>query len=168
METEKNQRIADRDMRHEVVRNKLDKFFGPAGSFAGYFLIVAGIVASFFSLTGLILVLIGAFMGFTYSSTLVEPDKKRLRFTNNLFGFIPVGNRTYIEPDMKIGIRKTGRSWSAYSLSNRPLDIARNDFRIVLLDKNGQEIIPIKRETDLESAKANLDVLGRQLELRAE
>lgn len=62
-----------------ITRNKLDKTFGPVGSLAGIF----------YSLTGLILVLIGAFVGFTSTMTLVDfvkrdfPTKKKFGYLNH-------------------------------------------------------------------------------------
>jgi hypothetical protein len=58
-------------------------------------------------LSGLILIIIGAFIGFTTSSTLVDFDKKRIKFSNNLFGIITTGKWTYINSDMKFGIKKS-------------------------------------------------------------
>ena len=42
-----------------IIKNKLDKSFGPVGSSTGIFMFIAGLVATYNSLTGLILVLIG-------------------------------------------------------------------------------------------------------------
>jgi hypothetical protein len=61
-----------------ITRNKLDKTFGPVGSLAGIFLFIAG----------LIIVLIGAFVGFTSTMTLVDfvkrnfKTKKRFEYLN--------------------------------------------------------------------------------------
>jgi hypothetical protein len=39
---------------------KFEKSFGPVASFSGYVILVVGLVAIYFSLTGLILIIIGA------------------------------------------------------------------------------------------------------------
>ena len=55
---------------------------------------------TYFSHYGLvwILVVIGAFVGFTYSSTSIGiSDKKKLKFSNNIFGFIPIGYWTCVD-----------------------------------------------------------------------
>lgn len=71
-----------------IITNKLGKSFGPVGSFSGMILFVAGFVLTFFYISGLILVLVGAFVGFSTESALIDPEKKRVRFSNNLFGII--------------------------------------------------------------------------------
>jgi hypothetical protein len=146
-----------------TTRNKLDKVFGPVGTSAGIFLFAAGLIITFFSLPGLILVLIGAFVGFTSTSTLIDFDKKRIRFSNNLFGIIPIGQWIYIQTDMKIGIKKSNKVWRAYSRSNRTLDIANNDYRLILYDSKGKEIIPLQKSDNLDSAKLDLDKFSKQL-----
>lgn len=147
------------------TRNILDKMFGPAGTSAGLFILVAGLIVIYFSLVGFILVLTGAFVGFTSTSTSIDFDKKRLRYSNNLFGILPIGQWIFIRTDMKIGIKKSNKVWRTYSRSNRILDIADRDYRLVLYDSNGNEIMPIKKSGDLATAKLNLDVLSKQLGL---
>jgi len=146
-----------------TTRNKLDKVFGPVGTSSGIFLFVAGLIITYFSLTGLILVMIGAFVGFTSTSTLIDFDKRRLRFTNNIFGIIPIGQWIYIQTDMKIGIKKSNKVWRAYSRSNRTLDITNNDYRLILYDSKGKEIMPIQKVDNIDSAKSNLDKFSKQL-----
>ncbi len=46
---------------------KFEKTFGTVASFSGYVMIIEGLIASWFSLTGLIGVLFGAFVGLTNS-----------------------------------------------------------------------------------------------------
>jgi hypothetical protein len=137
--------------------------FGPAGTSAGIFLFFAGMIISFFSLAGLILVLIGAFIGFTSTSTSIDFDKRRLRFSNNIFGIFPIGQWILIQPGMKIGLKKSNKVWRTYSRSNRTLDITNKDYRLILYDSNGREIMPIQKSDHIDSAKSNLDKLSKQL-----
>lgn len=146
-----------------TTKHKLDKMFGPVGTSAGIFILVAGLIITYFSLTGLVLVLVGAFVGFTSTGTLIDFEKKRLRFSNNIFGIFPIGQWIFIQTDMKIGIKKSNKVWRAYSRSNRTLDIANNDYRLILYDSNGREIMPIQKSDNIDSAKLNLDKLSNQL-----
>ena len=102
-----------------VIKNRLDKPFGPMAAFAGIVMFIAGLAATYFALTGLILVLIGALLGFTSTSTLVDTDKKRIKLSNNLFGILPVGKWIDIKPGMKVGLKKIRSGYRAYSRSNR-------------------------------------------------
>ena len=148
-----------------TTNNKLDKVFGPVGTLAGIFVFVAGLIITYFSLTGLFLVFIGAFFGFSSTSTLIDFDKKRLKFSNNIFGIIQIGEWIYIQTDMKIGIKKSNKIWRAYSQSNRTLDLEINDYRLILYDFQGKEIMPIQKLNNWASAKLNLDKLSNQLEI---
>ena len=70
-----------------ITRNKLDKTFGPIGSLAGIFLFIAWLIITCFSLTGLILVLMGAFVGFSSTMTLVDFVKRDFT-TKKRFGYL--------------------------------------------------------------------------------
>ena len=115
-----------------VANNKIDQSFGPVGSFAGKLVFFAGIVAVYFSWYSVFLVFVGAFVGFSCSVTEIDFDKKRLRFSNHLFGFIKSGSWVNIMPEMKIGITKSRRTWKSYSGGNRELDVTNEDYRLIL------------------------------------
>jgi hypothetical protein len=149
-----------------IINNKLDKAFGPVGSSAGIFLLIAGLGISYFSFSGLILVLPGAFIGFTSTSTAIDFDMKRIRFSNNLFGIIKTGKWISIEPDMKIGIKSLTRGWRAYGRGNQTFDIKTKDFRLVLRDSGNKQILQIKKTDTLDSAKVELIKLSYQLGIR--
>jgi hypothetical protein len=146
-----------------ITNNKLDKVFGPVGTSSGILLFVAGLILTWFYFSGLILVVIGAFVGFTYESTLIDDDKKRVKFSNNLFGIIKTGKWIQIESLMKIGIKETNITWQAHSRGDRTIDITNKDFRIVLFDLENREIMPLKKTSSLESAKMELEILGNKL-----
>lgn len=146
-----------------IEKNKFEKSFGPVGSPAGIVLFIAGIILSYFYLTGLILILIGAFVGFSSTSTLIDYEKKRVKFSNNLFGIIKVGAWLSIDPSMKVGIKNSNLTWRSYSQGNRPLDVKSNDYRIILFDEMNKEIMPIKKFKSKESAKTELVSIGEKL-----
>ena len=149
------------------ANNKLDKSFGPVGSFAGIIVFLAGLGSLYFSWYSLILVLIGAFMGFTYSSTEIDFDRKRVRFLNNLFGVIKIGQWMSVKPGMKIGIIKSRKIWKTYSVGNRELDVTNEDYRLVLYDSSGKKIMPVKKADNMNSAKMELETICRQLEIKS-
>jgi len=149
------------------MKNKLDKSFGPVGSFAGIIVFLAGLGSLYFSGFSLILVLIGAFMGFTYSSTEIDFSRKRVRFLNNLFGVIKLGQWMNVKPDMKLGITKSRKIWKSYSGGNRELDITNEDYRLVLYNSSGKKIMPVKKVDNMNSAKMELETICRQLEIKS-
>jgi hypothetical protein len=148
-----------------ITNNRLDKSFGPAGSSAGLVLFAAGLISAWFYPLTLILVLVGAFMGFTFSGTQVDDVKKRVRFSNNLFGIIHTGRWLNIEPGMKVGLKKSDVTWRAYSMGNRNTEVSDRDFRIILFDAGNREIMPLKKTRTPDEAKDELEKLSARLGL---
>lgn len=149
------------------LRYPLDKSFGPVGTTSGMILFAAGIVLSilYFSFAGPILILAGAFIGFSYTRTVIDLLKNRILFSQQIFGIIPNGKWLTITPDMKIGIKKAQHSWRAYSRGNRTLDMTMKDFRVMLYDSTGNEILPIRKTKTLEEAQRNITELNKILNL---
>lgn len=148
-----------------TTNNKLDKSFGPIGTVAGITIFAAGIILVFFSLSGLFLILLGAFVGFSSTGTLIDFDKKRIKFSNNLFGMFSVGKWIDISTDMKIGIKKSNKTWRTYSQGSRTLDISNQDFRIILYDSANKQIMPVMKTKTLDSAKIEIEKLSSQIGL---
>ena len=148
-----------------IYKNKLDNAFGPVGSTAGIFIFGAGIVASFYSPGGLLLVVAGAFVGFTSTSALIDTDRKRVKLRSNYFGIIKTGKWIDIEPGMKIGIKKMHKSWRAYSRGNRRLDVPEKNYRIFLFDKNNKKIMSLMKTDSFHDATELQDELSARLGL---
>lgn len=148
-----------------ITKNKLDKIFGPIGSIAGVTVLVAGVALIFTSWYGLTLIFIGAFVGLTSTSTIIDFGKMRIKLSTNLFGLISIGEWIDIKSDMKIGIKKSNITWRTYSRSNQTLDIAKHDFRIVLYNSAGNELLPLKKCKTLELAKNEIEMLAGKLGL---
>ena len=148
-----------------IIRNKLDKTFGPFGSSTGLFLVAGGFVATYFSISGLLIVLIGAFAAFTSTSTFIDADNRRIKYSDNLFGFLPVGKWLEITPDMKLGLRKSHRGFTGYIRVNQPLGISENDIRIFLYDSNNKQIMPVNKFSSLEAAQNALNNLSSLLRI---
>jgi hypothetical protein len=150
-----------------IVNNRIDKAFGPIGAVAGITIFIVGLVLVFFSLYGLILVLFGAFVGFSSTSTMIDCEKKRVKFSNNLFGIISIGRWLSVEPGMKVGIQKTNRTWRTYSRGNRILDITDRNYRIVLFTSDDKPLMPLKRTETIDSGEKEVDNMNNLLGLPA-
>lgn len=148
-----------------IIKNKLDIAFGPFGSSTGFFLFIGGIIATYFSIFGLIIVIIGAFAGFTSTSTFIDSDNKRIKFSNNLFGFISVGKWIDIKPGMKIGLKKSHKGYRAYIRGTQPIGIHINDIRIYLYGPDNKLIMPVKKINSYASSKRELSELSNLLGL---
>jgi len=149
-----------------IKEHKLDKSFGPIGTIAGITIFVVGVALISFSISGLVLIIIGAFVGFSSTSTLIDSNNKKVRFCNNLFGIIKVGKWITIETNMSVGIKQSNRTWRAYSRGSRSIDISDKDFRIILFDSKGKQILPLMKVLTLESAKEEARLISEQLNLK--
>lgn len=147
-----------------IQKNKLDKTFGPVGSIAGIILFLAGIYTLVYSYTGIAIIVLGAFVGFTCSYAYIDISKKRVKLSTSLLGFIPTGNWVPIMPTMNLEIKKSNYAWAAYSRSNRTLNIDNNDFYIVITDFK-KVSIPLLKSGSLENAKIKLAQLEQQLSI---
>ncbi|ASB48210.1 hypothetical protein [Alkalitalea saponilacus] len=145
----------------------LDKSFGPAGAVAGYFLIAVGVATIYQSFSGAILIVLGSFMAFSNTGASIDIDNFKIRFSNNLFGFIRLGNWQYVSPKMKIGLSNTKLVYRVYSMSNRSIEVKNSDFRIFLYNednKKGQAICRFKEKEDAEEELIKLsDLLGLEV-----
>jgi len=148
-----------------IIKNKLDKPFGPFGSSTGFFLFLGGIIATYYSPIGLIIALVGAFVSFTTTSTLIDTENKKVKFSNNLFGFISIGKWIDIKSDMKIGLKKSHMGYRAYTRGTHPVDIHNNDIRIVLYSSENKQLMHLQKFTSYEKSKAGIKELSSVLSL---
>lgn len=149
-----------------IIKNKLDTAFGPFGSSTGFFIFLGGILATFYSFFGLIIVVIGAFASFTTTSSQIDTTKMKIRHANNLFGFIPAGKWIDISPDMKLGLGKSHKGYQAYIMGTQPIGIHYNDIRIFLYDAENKQIMPIQKFKTYESSITELENLSSRLGLK--
>ena len=147
------------------VKIKIEKPFGPAGSTAGIAMLLAGTIYVYFSLLGIILIVIGAFIGFTSEITFLDIEKRKIRFSSVLFGIFPTGKWIDITNEMKIGLVNSQRGFRTYSRGMRTNDVILKDRRIMLFGPDHKKIGPIKKCNSLESAKKSSEELSQLLGL---
>lgn len=144
---------------------KFDKTFGPVASFSGIIIFIAGLIATYYALTGLVLVFIGAFIGFTDSSTTIDTENKKVKFSDNIFGIIKVGKWISVDKNMQIGIKQRNKVYRTYSRSNRTLDLEIHDKKLYLLDENKNPILPILKVQNNEDTKEEINKISRELNI---
>jgi hypothetical protein len=121
------------------------KSFGPVASFSGMIIFIAGLIATYHSYSGIILVIFGSFVGFTNSSTTIDPVNKRIRHSTNIFGVIKIGKWLRVDKNMRLAIKKDNKVYRTYSRSNRVLDIKSEARVIYLCDEHGNILIPVMK-----------------------
>lgn len=147
-----------------IVNTLENRSFGPFASATGLSMFVIGAVLAFFHLSAIILVIIGAFIAFTSTRTIIDTEKRRVRHADFLFGVIPTGKWLNIRDDMKLGLRKVRRGYTGYIRVNQPMDIKYLDIRIFLYDAANKTIMPLKSvmpgESEQDELKAMASLLG--------
>ena len=146
-----------------MIKNRFGLTFGPFGSSTGFFLILGGIAATWFSVYGLLIVFAGLFALFTDTSTKIDIEGRKIRHSDNLFGLIPIGKWVEISPGMKLGIKKTHRGFVGYIRVNQPMGIHEHDIRIIVYGADNKPIMPLKSFNSLESAREDLKYFSQQL-----
>jgi hypothetical protein len=149
-----------------LLKNKIYNSFGPFESFAAKLVFIFGFAVVWFSLKAILLILGGAFFGFTYFCTTIDIEKHRVRSGDVLFGIISTGRWTNIKPDMTVGVIKWEKVWRILSLSNRRVSVPENDFLVVLFNSNGNKLLTLNKKPSLELANDELFHLGDLLNLR--
>lgn len=136
-----------------IIDNKLEKLFPPAASFAGYIILIVGLLIFVYNLiAGLVISVFGGFMSFTYSGIQIDLESRRFRKYICIFGikhgvWITLNNYPYIT------ILHKNIVTTAYSRSNRPATTSdENYFDICILNDTQQEKIIIKRLKSKEQA----------------
>lgn len=148
-----------------VTDNKIDNLLGSSGTFTGYSLMIFGAIGTYFNLTGLILVVAGMFMAFTFDGTIIDYNSRRIKSYICFFGLLKVGKWYSINDFTKFSIHKSNRSYTMYSRANVPLTVKNSDIRLVLLNKTGSLKVTIKKYNSFEAARKEMSELIRDLQL---
>lgn len=148
---------------------KLDTVFGPSGTFAGYVLIVTGVL-SFFVMenpaAGLVPVLVGAFVAFSSTGVQLDLDSGKVRAYTAYFGFLKSGKWQGLDLYDQIQIAEPVIHYRSYSLSNRSLDIYKKDYRIMLLGDHLRLRIPLQKFKSYEQADREAEKISSLLNIR--
>jgi hypothetical protein len=148
-----------------IIKNRLDRTFGPFGTSAGFFLMLGGMGATLFSPFAILLAFLGAFICFTTSGAEIDAGKKKVRLADYIFGIIPIGKWIDIDPNMKVGLKRFHRGYTAYSRASQSMDLHLNDLRIFLYSSKNKEIMPLKKIEAGGSPEDELREMGRILGL---
>ena len=136
----------------------------PARKFAGYIVLVAGIVAVVLgSWFAVLLVVMGAYLSLTRFGTELEPDKDRYREFNSFAG-IRFGTWHHLHRYPYLCILKTDLTSSAYSLSNRNAVTGSESYmEVYLLSESHHHRILLKRCESIKEAEESGIELSQKL-----
>jgi hypothetical protein len=140
-----------------VHKNKLDKIAGPSGTFSGYVLLTFGLIATFFSLTGIIVVLLGILLAFAFNCSEIDSEKRIIRSGIIIFRWTFFLNKIEINDSYRLEIKHVKAKYSVYSASNRKLDIAQTDYRIYIYSSEHLNRILLAKFLNLVEAQKEIE-----------
>ncbi|MGF7140426.1 hypothetical protein [Roseimarinus sediminis] len=148
-----------------MIKNPIDYSFGPAGRNAGILIFVAGLAVIYFSYLGIALTLVGATMAFTRTTTIIDTREKRIRFDEKLMGIFGFGKWIDLLPAMYLKIEAETRGFSINSQSNKTFNLKEKSYKIILLNQEGEKVMPVKKCRNKQDAENDLTVLATQMGL---
>ncbi|MBN2779072.1 MAG: hypothetical protein JXR36_15650 [Bacteroidales bacterium] len=148
-----------------MINNKIDSIFGTVGVFAGWIILAFGIYSCFYSLIGISTVIVGLFLAFTNTSTKIDFENRKAKFSNNLFGIFSVGYWTDITSGMSLSLQKTTKSQNIFAFSNQKTTNTAQDYRIMLINEKGIAIMPLKKFDKKEDAENEIAELTKKLKI---
>jgi hypothetical protein len=138
------------------------KFFGKSAEYTGYALIAGGLLAilSTNSPVALFLIIPGIFMAFTFSGTIIDPDKRKIKPYTCIFGVYNAGKWFSLSLFSRFQITKNTGRYTTYSRGNVRFDMDVTDVRLLLGSHDGKLIITINKFRNFEDAQKVKDELS--------
>ena len=146
------------------IDNKLDSFFGPSGTFAGYVLMIAGVVTMLEGY-GIVFLILGAFMSFTFLGTEVDISSDQYRYYVKLFGVFKRGTWQSLKFIQALRVVRGKVSYTTYSRSNRTLNLSKKDYRVILEGYEGTIRVPVIKYKTFEEASTKASELRDVLDI---
>jgi len=123
------------------------------------------IYAVFYSWIGFTTIIVGAFLAFSNTSSIIDFENKKIKFSNNLFGLISIGYWMEVKPDMNLKIVNIAKVNTTYSQSNRKTSLKTLDYRITLYGSDDKQLVALKKFKNKEDASKELAEYGAKLGL---
>lgn len=143
-----------------IINNKLDKVFGPSGTFAGYIMIGIGVIFAFHSLGSIILIIPGAFTAFSTTGTIINTETKKVKYYTSYFGLTKTGKWLDINIFSEIRLSRSIISYRVYSRSNRQTETKKSGYRISFYSQEKKDQIPVMHCSDIQTARDEADKIS--------
>jgi hypothetical protein len=148
-----------------IIRNNINLFFTKAGLIAGILFIITGIwISVLYTIKGVLVILIGAFLGFSTETTLIDSVKKKIVHATMWVGLINLDGWIDIKTGMSLRIQKPEYSYLLSGKKRRRIEKGDDFYYMLLFDEKDEFILPIKKyklkqdaENDLQRMK---DLMG--------
>lgn len=136
------------------------KFFSTSQITVGYVFIVCGIIFSFYRLTALIFLIPGLFMAFTFTGSILDIEKKKVKSYTCLGGIITTGKWVPVNTFTHFIIQRATRKYSAYSRGSVRFDMNVSDIKLLMASHDSSQKILIARYNNFEMAQKEKEDLS--------
>lgn len=152
-------------MNQKSINNSLGRVFPPAALIGGVLFLTLGFIGFMGGhVVGLIVLLIGGFVCFTFHGVEINIEKKTIRSYTSYFG-IKSGKIKDISSYPFICILKSNKSYKMHGRANQSVAYSETTYDIYLLNKTHQEKILLKIEKGQEQAIQSAKELAAYLDI---
>jgi len=102
-------------------------------------------------------------MAFTYSGTIIDTDKKRIRPYTNISGLIRTGKWIDVSVFTRFCIQKTTKKYSSYSRGSVRFDMDITTVNLLIQNHKGTRKVVINRYSGFEEAQKEKEKLSEIL-----
>jgi len=138
---------------------KTGKMAGPSGTFSGYILVIFGVIATIFTLTGILVFIVGLYLAFGHFCSSIDSENRRVRKGIKLFGWAVSGRWTDVDDTYVPEIRKVKCKYTVYSSTNRKLELEQTDYKIYIYSAQHSKRIALAKFKDLEKAQDEIKTI---------
>jgi len=148
-----------------LIDNKIENILPTAGIFAGYALISIGLISLFNNLLiGVVVLILGLIMIFTYNGVQIDVPNKRIRNYTKCLGLL-IGKWQGLDVFTDIAVLQTNETSRALSLANVALKESEKYYDVFLLNKSHRIKFRIKRCLEKSMAIEDAQSIAGLLEL---
>ncbi len=141
-----------------IFKNKQEKIFGPSGSFAGYILMLAGVL-TIHRVIGIIPLSIGAIVAFSHYGIIIDTEDNKFKHYLSILGIL-IGHWISLKNVSEIIIVKRSILYGVFSQSNREHITRQTSIRLYFYNQAPRIRVNIKSFKFLNEALEYASVLS--------
>lgn len=147
-----------------ILDEKTGFLFPPTSKFVGQIAFVVGVLAIFLApLTGFFFAAVGAYVGFSKSGVLLNPEAGTYQDYVSVFGLRFGKHKSYSEYPF-LSVMRNKITSKAFSITNRNTATGSDLFYdVYLLNQSHRKRVLVRRYSNLHDAKTSAQDLGKQL-----
>ncbi|HOY50301.1 MAG: hypothetical protein KA780_03635 [Prolixibacteraceae bacterium] len=148
----------------KMISYNTGRTFPPTVVFAGTLILLAGLL-SVTRVTGILMVLTGAFLLFSTDKVRIHPGTGKISSGTSLFGIISTGKQRNLKAFRGLAVVPYSICTTTHSLSNRSNSVQEREFRVYLVERIPEQALLVRKFLLAEEAFAFARQLSSILEI---